>query len=575
MKIKSLKWKLLLIIILVSTIPLAIMGVMSYNISKNSMIEAKEAHLKGLVDGAYLLAETLHKDVERGNLTLEEAQEELRLALVGPKQENGTRQIRLDSPHIGQGDYFFAYNKDIVAVMHPQPFEGEVRNSPNVDGILVNQEIYNQKEGYYAFNWQNPDEASPRPKIAYLRYFEPWDWVIVNGSYYDNFYRESEQLGVMSLIIVGVSIIFIIIASLLFSNQVVRQVSKVKNIIEKMGQGDFSQRVEVRSQDEIGQMSLSLNQALDQVTSVINEVKESSEHMKYSVQQMSESANQLNSASTEIASSIEEVSTGSEKQTDSLQNVSSYMEELAASFDETSQNVGIVTTMANNAQDVSEGGRDKALATIEQMDKIQDSVLQIKDVIQHLTTNIDEIGNFVTVITDISEQTNLLALNAAIEAARAGDSGRGFAVVADEVRKLAEQSTKSASEIEKLIGKITEESRRSNQVVNESSKYVEAGTQSVKDSSQSFEQILEFVSKVSVEVDKVNRAIQEVNDGAQETANSLSSLGGLNEETNLHTQSVASSVEEQTAMIEEMNASMQELLRRTEKLDGLIGRFNV
>lgn len=575
MRIKSLKWRLLIVILFVSTIPLLVLGISNYFNSKNALIEAKEAHLRDTVHGAYILAEALHQEFLAGNLTLEEAQEQFRTELLGPKGEDGTRKLSELTPILGEGDYFFAYNGEIRAVMHPKEFEGQIINEPNVDGILVNEEMYKQKEGFYQFNWINPGEDKARPKMAYIKYFEPWDWILVNGSYYDNFYKAAEALKTNAFIIITSSLLFVVIISFLFSHSIVKQISVVKSAIERMGEGDFSQRISVKSNDELGQMSYSLNQALDQVSGIIYEVSDSSEHMRITVQQIKESTNQLNSASTDIASSIEEVSTTSDRQTDRLQNVSSYMEELAASFDESSQHVSNVASLANRAKDVSEDGKVKSLAVVQQMDNIQAAMKQIEMVLGQLNTNISEIGKFTNVITEISEQTNLLALNAAIEAARAGENGRGFAIVAAEVRKLAEQSTGAAAEIEKLIINIMADSKRSNQAAEEGSHYVQAGTKSVQESTSSFDQILADVTNVSQEMHHVNQMLQEVNDGAKETASSITELGALHEEANLNTQSVASSVEEQTAMIEEMNAAMEELFERAQKLDDLIGAFKV
>lgn len=571
----SLKTKLLASFLVVSLIPLILLGVITYYISKDSLVESKKEHLKQLVDGAYILAENLQMLVDKGVLTLDEAQERFRLALVGEKQEDNTRLIPENSPRIGKDDYFFAYNKEIRAVMHPKSFEGEIKNDPNVEGKYVNLEMYNQKEGYYSFMWQNPGEDKARPKIAYLRYFEPWDWVIVMGSYYDGFYEEAEVVRNITLFMIIGGLVVVTVVSLLISSRFAKNIIKVKEVMESFGKGDFTQSVSIKAKDEIGIMANSLNQAVEKIREMISAVKHSSNNMKEQVVHLVEGIENLNKASEEIAGSVEEVASGSDQQLDNIQNMSSYLEQLSASFDEAAMNVNNVNQTVMKANDVSKQGIIKIEDSIAQMNIISQSVNNIRDVMSRLNESTKEISKFVEVISEISTQTNLLSLNAAIEAARAGEYGRGFAVVAEEVRKLAEQSNQSADEIKVIISNILTEAEQSQVIVRESSEAVLKGIDVVKDTGQIFMEINNYVNEVVAEMNKVNSTLQEVNKGAQDVTNSVSELSAFNEETNSHTQNVAAAVEEQTAMTREIYQAMNEFAKKANQLYELSNRFKV
>src|SRR5699024_8660442 len=139
--------------------------------------------------------------------------------------------------------------------------------------------------------------------------------------------------------------------------------------------------------------------------------------------------------------------------------------ELSSSMQEFSGKIETVNENSEQIQDSSNDVLENALegsqlmdASMNQMAKIDEIVLDAVRKVEGLDAQSQEISKLVEVVQDIAEQTNLLALNAAIEASRAGEHGKGFAVVADEVRKLAEQVSASVTDISDIISRIQTES---------------------------------------------------------------------------------------------------------------------
>ena len=369
---------------------------------------------------------------------------------------------------------------------------------------------------------------------------------------------------IVTLLFLGTGILLTILLSVYISNKISNPIREVVNISKKLSEGDLDVSIEVKSNDEIGELAnsftnmvRSLRGYISELSSVLGSIEKgdlkitTSDNYKGNFIEMKNSldnilntfnkvfseiqdaANSVNIGANQMSQTAQYLSEGSMSQTNSVMEILEHIKMINEKVNVTSMSSNMATELSNNCENAVKNSE-------KQMENMIYSMGRIAEFSSCISTIINDIN-------EIAAQTDLLALNAAIEAARAGEAGKGFAVVADEVRDLASKSAEAA--------------RKTTALIQDTIEAIEDGKKVANDTAENLAMVAENVNKTTVIIEDIANASKEQSEAVAQITSEMDQISEV--------------VQSNSATAEESASSSEELISQSEILNDMIKRFTI
>ncbi len=459
---------------------------------------------------------------------------------------------------VGETGYAFMVDKNGIVNSHPNEkfiLELDMKTLKGMEEISA--EMLSGKKGVKKYNFKGVD------KIAGYAPVPIKGWSIALTQNREEFLKAPHAIrnNLITVVLVAQLLIGFLIyfSSKRITNPINAAVAGLKDIAE--GEGDLTMRLEVKSQDEVGEMAKWFNLFIDKLQIIIKQIAENSTQVGESSTILSRISIELLSGAEDTSQRSTNVATASEEMSTNINNVAAAMEQsatnlsmVAAASEEMSATIKEIAENAEKARGVASEAVGQSQSAHEKMNE--------------LGVAANKIGKVAETITEISEQTNLLALNATIEAARAGEAGKGFAVVANEIKELAKQTAIATLDIKAVITEVLNTTKSAETEIGQISGVMRGVNEIVATIATAVEEQAVTTQEIANNIAQASQGIQEVNENVSQSSVVSASISQDIAEVSEASRNISNSSNE-------VKSNSQDLFNRAEELKTIVGKFKV
>lgn len=442
-------------------VPLVLLCIIISTLSTNILRENLEKEIEGSLKIVAVSLEETYSSLYKGDYFMTVSGE-----LYKGETEISGKNSLVDSIKEGTGfDSSFYYTKRVVITTIKRTLNGELAGGRIGGNDFMTDEVYDtvvlNGQDLFVTDYVIQD-------VEYYAYFKPL--VNSDGSVIGCIFAgkpsaevnaqinaETSRITLFSAIISVSCVVLILLISIGMSKTMVR----TKNFLQVVSTGDLRQNASPRylkRDDELGDMYAISYTLQEELKGIVTNIKLSAEDLSVSSEQLMELSQDTVNNVSGLYDSVEFISKGAADQADQTSVAAIQVSNIGDQIDNISEDVVALSDSANRMAEAEQASTTIINELNVSNEEVIDSIEKIAKQIEITNTSVQEIRTAIAMIQSISDETDLLSINASIEAAHAGDAGRGFAVVAEQISKLAAQSGNNATEIEKVINTLLEQS---------------------------------------------------------------------------------------------------------------------
>lgn len=419
------------------------------------------------------------------------------------------------------------------------------------------KERFKEKDAYPA-----EDDHGVQNLVSFSKSTNANDWYVMGSVPVASLTENADRILDATIGALVIAAIVAILIGLYMMYSIGRPLIHLRNLMTEGEKGNLAVRIQPKSKDEIGQLGLSFNRMMEQITALVRQTNQSADEVLGTAQELSTVSKNTALSSKEISVASEQIAEGASTLAVQAENGNEITLEIR---DRMKKVVDTNLEMGKSADEVlgvSEQGTEYMKELIAKTDMTEQMTRSMVEKVERLKESTMSIRKILEMLNNITKQTNILSLNATIEAARAGAAGKGFMVVADEIRKLADQSRQSIDVVGQITETIQQEVEETVEVLSEAYPIFQEQMTSVKETDVIFAKVREQMGGFIQQLDGVTQSIQDLDQSQSVLADAISNVSSVSQEASATSEQVASLTNQQ------MHAS-EGLVTLSEKLEGM------